>query len=72
MNNDDPLDEEVDFSEGERGKFSLAGLKLRIPIYLEETLLGNLAEIADRKGVKPDDWVSDLLRKELAIAEALR
>ena len=72
MNNDDPLDKEIDFSKGVRGKFHRAGMTLRLPVYLEEGLLGNLAAIADRKGVNLDDLVSDVLRKELAIAEALR
>ena len=70
--NDDPLDKEIDFSKGVRGKFYRPGMKLHIPVYLEETVLGSLAEIAERKGVQLDDLVSDLLRKELAIAEALR
>ena len=72
MNNDDPLDKEIDFSKGVRGKFHRPGMKLRIPIYLEERLFGNLAEIAERKGVELDELVSDLLRKELAIVETLR
>ena len=70
--NDDPLDREIDFSGGVRGKFARPGMKLRLPIYLDEKLLENLAEIAGRKGVKLDDLVNDLLTKELAIAETLR
>ena len=72
MNNDDPLDREIDFSRGARGKFYRPGMKLRIPVYLEETLLGSLAEIAERRGINLDDLVSDLLRRDLAIVEALR
>jgi hypothetical protein len=72
MNNDDPLDREIDFSKGVRGKFYRPGMKLRIPVYLEETLLGSLAEIAERRGVNLDDLVSDLLRRDLAMVEALR
>jgi len=72
MNNDDPLDREIDFSQGVRGKFYRSGMKLRIPVYLEETLLGSLAEIAERRGVNLDDLVSDLLRRDLAIVDALR
>ena len=72
MNNDDPLDREIDFSKGVRGKFYRPGMKLRIPVYLEETLLGSLAEIAERRGVNLDDLVSDLLRRDLAIVDALR
>jgi hypothetical protein len=47
-------------------------MKLRIPVYLEETLLGSLAEIAERRGVNLDDLVSDLLRRDLEIVDALR
>jgi len=72
MNDDDPLDREIDFSKGVRGKFYRPGMKLRIPVYLEETLLGSLAEIAERRGMNLDDLVSDLLRRDLAIVEALR
>lgn len=72
MNNDDPLDKEIDFSKGVRGKFYRQGMKLRIPVYLEETLLGSLAEIAERRGINLDDLVSDLLRRDLAIVDALR
>ena len=70
--NKDPLDSEIDFSKGVRGKFYRAGMKLHIPVYLEETILDSLTEIADRKGVRLDDLVNDLLRRELAIAETLR
>jgi hypothetical protein len=72
MNNDDPLDREIDFSKGVRGKFYRPDTKLRIPVYLEETLLGSLAEIAERRGITLDDLVSDLLRRDLAIVDALR
>jgi hypothetical protein len=72
MNNDDPLDREIDFSKGVRGKFYRPGMKLRIPVYLEETLLGSLAEVAERRGVNLDELVSDLLRRDLGIVDALR
>lgn len=72
MNNDDPLDREIDFSKGVRGKFYRPGMKLRIPVYLEETLLGSLVEIAERRGINLDDLVSDLLRRDLAMVDALR
>lgn len=72
MSNEDPLDREIDFSKGVRGKFQRPGMKLRIPVYLEEALLGSLAEIAERRGINLDDLVSDLLRRDLAIVDALR
>lgn len=49
MNTHDPLDRKIDFSKGVRGQLHRQGVKLRIPVYLEETLLGSLAEIAERR-----------------------
>jgi hypothetical protein len=70
--NDDPLERSVDFSKGIRGKFHRPDMELHIPVYLERGVMETLTEIAQRKGVRVDDLVNDLLRKELAIAEALR
>ena len=69
---EDEMKEEYDFSKGERGKFYRPNARLHIPVYLDETVMGPLSEIANRKGVRVDDLVNDLLKKELAIAEALR
>ena len=69
---DDPLDQEIDFSKGVRGKFYRAGADFHIPVYLEPSVLQTLAETANRKGVRLDDLVNDLLKKELAIVESLR
>jgi hypothetical protein len=69
---DDPLDNSIDFSKGVRGKFYRPGMELHIPVYLDSGVMDRLTEIAHRKGIQLDDLVSDLLRRELAIAEQLR
>lgn len=69
---DDPLDREIDFAGGVRGKFYRPGIEIRIPIYLEENIVNALSDIAQRKGVEVGDLVNDVLKKELAIAEVLR
>jgi hypothetical protein len=69
---DDSLDHPIDFSKGVRGKFYRPNIKLHIPVYLDPGVLDSLAGIADRKGIELDALVNDLLRKELAITEALR
>jgi hypothetical protein len=69
---DDPLDNSIDFSKGVRGKFYRPGMELRIPVYLDSGVMDRLTEIARRKGVQLDALVSDLLRRELAIAEQLQ
>jgi hypothetical protein len=70
--NDEEMKQEYDFSKGERGKFHRPNARVHIPVYLEEGVLGSLTEIAQRKGVEVDALVNDVLKKELAIAEALR
>jgi predicted HicB family RNase H-like nuclease len=72
MNNDDPLDREIDFAQGVRGKFYRPGMELHIPVYLEQKVMATLTEVAERKGVGLNDLVNDLLRRELDIAETLR
>ena len=69
---DDPLDQEIDFSRGVRGKFYRPGAEFHTPIYLEPSVLQALTETANRKGIRLDDLVNDLLKKELAIAETLK
>ncbi|MCC6587299.1 MAG: hypothetical protein IT168_11455 [Bryobacterales bacterium] len=68
----DPLDNSIDFSKGQRGKFYRRDMRLHIPVYLEPAIMDKLTEIANRKGIQLDDLVSDLLRRELATAETLR
>jgi hypothetical protein len=68
----DEMKEEYDFSKAERGKFYRPNARIHIPVYLEEGVLDRLSEIAQRKGVEVDELVNDVLKKELAIAEALR
>ena len=70
--NDEEMRQEYDFSKGERGKFHRPGARVHIPVYLEESVLGPLTEIAQRKGIEVDALVNDVLKKELAIVEVLR
>jgi hypothetical protein len=66
------MKKEYDFSKGERGKFYRPNARFHIPVYLEETLMDTLTEIAHRRGIGVDELVNDVLKKELAIAEALK
>lgn len=60
-----------DFSKAERGKFLRKGARLRLPIYLDGRLQKRLERIAQKKGRDVGDVVSDLLRKDVALLEAL-
>jgi len=63
---------EYDFSKGERGKLYRPGAKLNMPIYLDTEVLGYLTERAEAKGVEVGDLVNDLLKKDIALIEALK
>ena len=63
---------EYDFSKAERGKLYRPGAKLKMPIYLDEEVLGYLTERAEAKGVEIGDLVNDILKKDIALIEALK
>ena len=69
---DDEMRNEYDFSKGERGKFYKPNARFHIPVYLDDTIMGALSEIAERKGRRVEDLLNEILKKELAIAETLR
>ena len=53
-----------------KGKFLFGGS--RFPVFLEPGVLDRLTEIAARKGMVVNDLVNDVLKRELATADALR
>ena len=69
---DDDMPVEIDFSGGVRGKFYHTNLKLNLPVYLEAEVQAYLATIAARKGVPVSDLANDLLKREIAIIEAVK
>ena len=68
----DDMPAEIDFSGGVRGKFHQPGMKLNLPVYLEAGVQAYLADIASKKGVQLPDLANDLLKKEIAILEAVK
>ncbi|MDD5035373.1 MAG: hypothetical protein PHE55_11520 [Methylococcaceae bacterium] len=68
----DELPTEIDFSPGVRGKFFRPALKLNLPVYLDEDVQRFLSAIAARRGVAVSDVANDLLKKDIAILEAMR
>jgi hypothetical protein len=69
---DDDLPPEIDFSGGTRGKFYRENARLNLPLYLDPDVQAYLAPLADRKGVPLSELANDLLRKEIAILEAIK
>ena len=62
---------EYDFSKGERGKFYRPDMKLNIPIYLDEEVSAFVDKIASKKKIDRSSVVSELLRGDIKIAEAV-
>jgi hypothetical protein len=63
---------EIDFSGGMRGKFHRPNARLSLPLYLEADVQAYLSAIAAKKGVPLSELANDLLKKEIAILEAVK
>jgi hypothetical protein len=63
--------EEYDFSKGERGKFFHPGMKLNIPIYLDDEVSAFVEKIALKKGLDRSSVVNELLKSDMKIAEVM-
>jgi hypothetical protein len=69
---DDDMPAEVDFVGGTRGKFFRPDTTLHLPVYLEADVQAYLIAIAAKKGVALSELANDLLKKEIAILEAVK
>jgi len=65
------MKKEYDFSKGEKGKFYRPGLKLNIPIYLEDEISVFVEKITLKKGMDRSAVVNELLRGDIKLAEAM-
>jgi hypothetical protein len=66
------MPKEIDFSAGTRGKFYRPNARLMLPVYLDADVQAYLGAIAARKGVPLSELTNDLLKKEIAILEAVK
>lgn len=62
---DDDLPGEIDFSQAVRGKFHSPGMTLNLPIYLDDEVEAQLAQLAQGQGIALADLVNALLRQDL-------
>ncbi len=60
------------FSKGERGRFYDPNAELVIPIYLEQDVIGYLSERAESKGIEVEKLINDMLRRDIALVEAVK
>jgi hypothetical protein len=66
------MKKEYDFSKGIRGKFYNPEAKLQIPVYLDETSMNFVLEIARRKKTDISTVVNKIIESDIKLAEAIR
>jgi hypothetical protein len=66
------MKEEYDFAAAARGKFYRREAQLIPPVHLEPDVLAYLAERAKARGVSLSGLVNDLLKKDIALIEAVK
>lgn len=65
------MKEEYDFSKAERGKFYRPNATLNLPVYLDEDVLEYFSIKAKAKGVDVQKLINELLRKDMALIQAV-
>jgi hypothetical protein len=68
----DDIPSEIDFSRGTRGKFYRPKAEHHLPLYLDADVRASLVALATKKGVPLSELANDLLKKEIAILEAVK
>ena len=66
------MKDEYDFSKADRGKFHRPGVKLNLPVYLDDEVQRFIQNIADSKDSDLSTVVNDLLRVDMKLAETLK
>ncbi|MHB8252755.1 MAG: hypothetical protein ACYDEV_03455 [Acidiferrobacter sp.] len=69
---DNDMPAEIDFTKEVRGKFYHANTRLNLPVYLDREVQAYLSSIASKKGVRLSDLANELLKREIAIIEAVK
>ena len=67
------LPPEIDFTGGSRGRHHLAqGSKVFMPVSIEGSVWNWFADKAEQRGVDLSELVTDVLRRDIEIGEALK
>lgn len=65
------MNDEYDFSKGERGRLSRPNAVLIPPVHLDPDVLRFLKARADARGVSLSDLVNTMLKKDIEMIEAV-
>ena len=66
------MKKEYDFSKAERGKFYRPGVKLNLPVYLDEEVLAFVQRIARKRKTDLSSVVNQLVRGEMKPVGAVK
>jgi hypothetical protein len=71
--NDDPMPDEIDFSKGVRGLHHIPpGAKVFLPASIERSVWQYFSAKAEQKGVELSELLTDVLKRDIEINEALK
>ena len=71
--NKDEMPEEIDFSQGSRGHHHVpVDARVFLPASIERSVWEYFAEKAEQKGVDLSELLTDVLKRDIEINEALR
>ena len=72
-NNEDEMPAEIDFSKASRGRHHVAAeARVFLPASIERSVWEYFSEKAERKGVDLSELLTDVLKRDIEISEALR
>jgi hypothetical protein len=66
------MQNEYDFSNGQRGKFFRKDATLELPIYLDPQVRDYLAARAKAKGIEVNQLVNELLKRDIELIETAK
>ena len=70
---DDKMPAEIDFSKGVRGIHHIpVGTRVFLPVSIERSVWEYFSHTAEQKGVDLSELVTDVLRRDIEINEALK
>ena len=73
LDEDDEMPDEIDFSKGVRGLHYIpADAKVFVPASIEQSVWEYFSDRAKEKGVAVSDLLSEVLRRDIEISEALK
>ena len=73
LDEDDEMPDEIDFRKGVRGLHYIpADAKVFVPASIEQSVWEYFSDRAKEKGVAVSDLLSEVLRRDIEISEALK